>query len=75
MDKDWLCVFVMLSLTEEIHGNPIWIRGWLNIDENFRRPGDHINPHLAEDSAVLRSPPMHYQAQQSYQLVKTLTVP
>ena len=49
MDKDWLRVLVMLSLTEEIHGHPIWIHGWLNIDENFRWPGDHINPHLAED--------------------------
>ena len=41
--------FVMLSLRKQIHCHPVRRRGAVGNNEDFRRPGDHVDADRAED--------------------------
>ncbi len=53
-DQDRLCAGVMLGLRQQVCRDPIGIAGLVGENENFRRPGDHVDADLAEHQALGR---------------------
>ena len=53
-DEDRLRVLVVLGLREKIHRDPVRVGARVGDDENFRRPGNHVDTDRAEDPALSR---------------------
>ena len=51
-DQDGLGGGVVLGLAEQIGGDPVGVVEAVGEDQDFRRPGDHINADGAEDLAL-----------------------
>src|SRR5690606_38530563 len=47
-DQDRLRILVVLGLGEQVHGDPVRVGLAVADDEDFRRPGDHVDADLAE---------------------------